>query len=148
MRNKYLKIYLAGKMSGLDYDTMYQWRNHTKILLLLEGEKAGYNIEVINPVDFYNFEETIQQSDKEVEEYDLAQATSSDLIVVNLEGLSSSDGSKIELHDCNYHHRIPVIAFGDIQLYNNLHPWIKNDITRVEPDIQGVVDYITNFYMY
>lgn len=71
----------------------------------------------------------------------------SDVIVVNLEGLNSSDGTKIELHDAKYHNRIPVIAFGDRKLYDNLHPWVKENITRVEEKVEDVVRYIQEFYM-
>ena len=64
-----------------------------------------------------------------------------------MDGLNTSDGSKIELHDGNFHNKIPVIAFGENGLYEDLHPWIKNDITRVEGNAQDVVNYIRDFYM-
>lgn len=113
-----LKIYEAGKI----FDEMIFWRKKLKSLLLSAAEINNYQIQVINPVDFYNFEEKVYQSEFEVEEYDLAHVISSDIIVVNLNGLSSSDGTKIELHDAKYHNRIPVIAFGDKELYEELHP--------------------------
>lgn len=134
-------------MSGLSFDEMTLWRKKLKNLLLSAAEITNYQIQVINPVDFYNFEEKIYQSEIEVEEYDLAHVVSSDIIVVNLDGLSSSDGTKIELHDAKYHNKIPVIAFGDRQLYEDLHPWIKVNITRVENTIEDVVKYIQEFYM-
>lgn len=145
--DKKLKIYLAGKMSGLTYNQMNDWRISLKNKLKVAAGNAGYEIIVINPVDFYNFEETKHQSEKEVEDYDLAHATSSDIVIVNLNGLSTSDGTKYELHDCNYHNKIPVIAFGEKNLYENLHPWTKQDITRLEENIQNVVNYIRDFYM-
>ena len=66
--------------------------------------------------------------------------------MVNLNGLKDSIGTIIELHDAHYHHKIPVIAFGKRELYDNLHPWVKNDITRVECDIDGAIAYIRDFY--
>lgn len=105
------------------------------------------NVNVINPVDYYNYEEPRHQTEIEIEEYDLAHVTSSDIVVVNLEGLSDSIGTIIELHDAHYHKKIPVIAFGDRELYDNLHPWIKNDITRVEEKALDVALYIRDFYM-
>lgn len=144
---KHLKIYLAGKMSGLSFEEMYWWRNILKNKLLQLVDNRNYKITVINPVDFYNFEEQRHQSEEEVEDYDLAHVISSDIIIVNLDGLSSSDGTKIELHDAKYHNKIPVIAFGDKELYDNLHPWIKRDITRVEKTSDDVVDYIRDFYL-
>lgn len=144
---KTLKIYEAGKMSGLSFDEMNNWRQKLKTQLQLAAEISGYQIQVINPVDFYNFEERRYQSDDEVEEFDLAHVISSNLIVVNLEGLSSSDGTKVELHDAKYHNRIPVVAFGNRKLYEELHPWVKRNITRVEESMEDVVRYIQEFFM-
>ena len=143
-----LKIYLAGKMSGLNYTDMNKWRVKVKNKLLNKTTfGSDVSLQIVNPVDYYNFEEKTHQSEIEIEDYDLAHVKSSDIIIVNLEGLSSSDGTKIELHDAKYNNKIPVIAFGDIQLYESLHPWIKNAITRVEPNIESVCEYIFGFYM-
>lgn len=147
MYNNRLKIYLAGKMSGLSFDEMNSWRDELKTQLLFAAQISGSKIQVINPVDFYNFEEKKYQSEAEVEDYDLAHVITSDIVVVNLDGLSSSDGTKFELHDGNYHKKIPVIAFGKYELYEKLHPWIKRDITRIEKSIEDVVIYIQEFYM-
>lgn len=144
---KHLKIYEAGKMGGLTFSQMNDWRVELKDKLLNIAEDVGYKLLVVNPVDFYNFEEQRHQSEEEIEDYDLAHVLSSNIIVVNLDGLSTSDGTKFELHDGNYNHRIPVIAFGNKKLYDNLHPWIKRDITRVEQCIDDVVQYIKEFYM-
>ena len=148
---RHFKIYEAGKMSGLTHSEMNNWRVQLKNKLKeLKNSRFlfdNYDLQIINPVDFYNFEEIKHQSEKEIEEYDLAHVVSSDIIVVNLEGLNSSIGTIIELHDANYHRKIPVIAFGDRELYEQLHPWVKNNITRVENDIEHVVEYIRNFYL-
>lgn len=142
-----LKIYLAGKMNGLSLHEMSYWRTGIKNKLEDVSELFNCHINVINPVDYFNFESKRYQSEKEVEEFDLAHVRTSDIIVVNLKGLDTSDGSKIEIHDANYHYKIPVIAFGDMELYESLHPWIKNRITRVEPDLDSVVNYIRDFYV-
>lgn len=134
-------------MSGLTYEQMNGWRISIKTSLRDAAKNAGYEILIINPVDFYNFEEQKHQSEKEIKDFDLAHATSSDIVIVNLNGLSTSDGTKYEIHDCNYHKKIPVIAFGEKRLYEDLHPWIKQDITRVEENMQDVVNYIRDFYM-
>ena len=134
-------------MSGLSFGEMNIWRLELKVQLQLAAEVSGYKVQVINPVDYYNFEEKKYQSEEEVRDFDLNHVITSDVIVVNLEGLNSSDGTKIELHDAKYHNRIPVIAFGDRKLYDNLHPWVKENITRVEEKVEDVVRYIQEFYM-
>jgi nucleoside 2-deoxyribosyltransferase len=144
---KHLKIYLAGKMTGLSFEEMNLWRNKIKGKLQQVASYGNHKLSIINPVDFYNFQSKNYQSEEEVEDYDLAHVISSDIIIVNLDGLNTSIGTIIELHDANYHHRIPVIALGSKEDYDNLHPWIKRDITRVEETMDDIVDYIENFYM-
>lgn len=144
---KHLKVYLAGKMNGLTYEEMNSWREEISQLLLSAADYADYDLTIINPVSFYNFEETKHQSEKEIKEFDLAHVTSSDIVIVNLEGLASSDGTKIELHDAKWHNKIPVIAFGEEEVYNELHSWHKDNITRVENNMLNAVRYIREFYM-
>ena len=144
-----MKIYLAGKMGGLTYEEMNGWREDAIKKISFMTEYYGYDtkLHIINPVIYYNFEEVRYQSQIEVEDFDLKHVTSSDLVIVNLDGLDSSIGTIIELHDAYYHNKIPVIAFGDKKIYDNLHPWVKNSITRVENDINDVVLYIKDFYL-
>lgn len=144
---KKLKIYCAGKMGNLSLGEVNTWRVQLKEKLRKAAIHSDCRVDVVNPVDYYNYFNNRHQTEEEVEDFDLAHVISSDIIVVNLEGLATSDGTKIELHDANYHNRIPVIAFGDRKLYENLHPWIKRNITRVEKDIDGAVSYIRDFYM-
>lgn len=141
-----MKIYLAGKMGGLSFEEMNKWRCEASQKLLSQAETFSKKINVINPVLYYNFEEKRHQTEIEIEEFDLAHVVSSDIIIVNLSGLSNSIGTIIELHDAHYHHKIPVVAFGDKKEYDILHPWVKNDITRVEKNIDDVISYIRDFY--
>lgn len=145
--DKKIKIYLAGKMSGLTYQEMGVWRQEIENKFLIQSMLANYTIMALNPVKLYNFEEVKHQSEKEIMNYDISHVVTSDIIIVNLDGLATSDGSKIEIYEANYNRKIPVIAFGDKELYNNLHPWLKECITRVEKNIEDVVDYIRDFYM-
>lgn len=142
-----IKIYLAGKMGGLTFEQMNRWRKSIKDDLINCASYTNIEVNVINPVDYYNFKEKKHQTEIEVEEYNLAHVRSSDIILVNLEGLSDSIGTIIELHDAHYHYKIPVIAFGKQELYDCLHPWIKNDITRVEKNGYDAVTYIRDFYL-
>lgn len=144
---KYLKIYLAGKMTGLTFEEMNSWREILKSRLLLAADNCDYKLCVINPVDYYNFEEVKHQSEREVKEYDLRHVITSNIVIVNVDGLGSSDGTKIEIHDASYHNRIPVIALDEKNLYKEIHPWIQDEITRVERSTDDVVDYIKDFYM-
>lgn len=145
-KDKKLKIYLAGKMSYLTFEQMNSWRVSLTNRLKVAAESAGYDVIVVNPVSYFNFEEKRYQSEEEVKYFDLFHATTSDIIIANLDGLSTSDGSKYEIHDC-HNLKIPVIVFGERRLYDDLHPWTKDDIMRVEENMQDVVNYIRDFYM-
>ncbi len=60
--NKKIKIYLAGKMSGLTFNQMNRWRQILKIDLVKMGKLFDYDMIIINPVDYYNFKENSQKS--------------------------------------------------------------------------------------
>ena len=145
--DKTLKIYLAGKMSGLTLNEMNKWRYETIYTLKSFSDYAQYKLTIINPVDYYNFENKKHQSEKEIKEYDLNHVITSDSVIVNLDGLNTSDGTKYEISQAARNYNIPVIAFGDKKLYDELHPWYNDDITRVEKNIETVANYIKDFYM-
>lgn len=133
-------------MSGLTYEEMNQWRvDISKII----NHMADYHeciVDVINPVNYYNFENPKHQNEKEVMKYDLAHVKTSNIIVVKLDGLNNSIGSCIELYEA-YKNDIPVIAFGTKEEYEELHPWIRECITRYEKTDDEVSLYISEFYM-
>lgn len=143
--DKRMRIYLAGKMSGLSFETMNDWRE--KIKKLFEHYSTYYSVDlsVINPVDYYNFKEKKHQSEREVMQFDLSLIKSSDIIVVNLDGLNTSIGSCIELYEA-YKRDIPVIAIGTYEMYENIHSWVKECITRIENSDEQAVKYIRDFY--
>lgn len=140
---KKIQIYLAGKMTGLTYKEMNQWRED---FLTTVVEYDFYDkFHCINPVLYFNFEEKRYQSDKEVMDFDLRKVSSSDIIVVNLQGLNDSIGTCIELYEA-YKRGIPILAIGDDDTYTNLHPWLKVFITRHDHSYREVIEYINDFY--
>ena len=140
-----MRIYLAGKMSGFSFKEMNDWREKIKRIFHHYGTYYSVNLSVINPVDYYNFKEKKHQSEKEVMQFDLSLVKSSDIIVVNLQGLNTSIGTCIELYEA-YKREIPVIAIGTYDEYENIHPWIKDCITRLDSSDEQTVKYIRDFY--
>ena len=61
-----LKIYLAGKMGGLSMSAMNDWRHYLKKQILHRTDMYDKNVNVINPVDYYNFENMAHQNEFEV----------------------------------------------------------------------------------
>lgn len=147
MSKKRLKIYLGGRMTGLTLEEMNSWRlSIESIIEKLMEFKDNYEINIINPVQFYNFENKAHKSEKEVMLYDLAHVKSSDILIVNLEGLNSSIGTCIEIYEA-YKCNIPILAFGNNEIYEQIHPWLKEYITRVDTNEIGLCNYIYDFYM-
>lgn len=144
--NDKLQIYLAGKMSGISFEKSDAWRREIKQQLLVRSMNSGCNTAIINPVDFYNFINVRHQNDNEVMKFDLGKVKTSNIVIVNLDGLNTSIGSCIECYEA-YKQDIPVLAFGENNLYDNLHPWIKNCITRYSENKEDIINYIDDFYM-
>lgn len=142
---KELKIYLGGKMNGLTYKQMNQWRVEATKKLKTSANCTGYKVNVINPVYYFNFEERKQQTELEVMNYDLKHVETSDILIINLSGLTTSIGTSIEIYRA-YQLGIPILCFGYPVEYDKLHPWIKCCITRYEEKVNDVIDYIRNFY--
>ena len=133
-----IKCYLAGKMSGLTYEQMNNWRRKIEVMLL------DYDFQCINPVDFYNFEmDRSSYTDKEVKEFDLLAVKKSELVIINLE-YPDTIGTAIELHMAQ-EWGIPVIAFGRTK-ERPVHPWMDLCITKECVTMEEVVDYIVGFY--
>lgn len=141
-----LKIYLAGKMSGLTYEEMNKWREDIAKIINHMADYCGKEVNVVNPVDYYNFRMPRHQNEREVMQYDLSHVKSSNIVVVNINGLRESIGSCIELYEA-YKNNIPVIALDKKDEYKYLHPWIKECITRYEGNEENVATYIKDFYM-
>lgn len=144
-----LTIYLAGAMSNLTYEQMNSWRVRLKKNILQEVLLYDVKARIINPVSYYNFEYPVYKTEKEVMQFDLNLVRNSDIVIVNLDGLNTSIGTCIELYEA-MKNNIPVLAFGDIETYDetyeNLHPWIKECISRVDSSEKELIEYLKDFY--
>lgn len=138
---KELKIYLGGKMSGLTFFEMNKWRMDIKKQLIISASDIC-NVRVINPVDYYNFDNIRHKTEEEVMDYDLDHVKSSDILIINLDKVQTSPGTIVEIHTA-WELGIPVLAFGNS---NNLHPWIKRMIRRIDTTLEELVEYIRDFY--
>lgn len=145
---KELNIYLGGKMAGLSFDAMNEWRRKIKSLLLTCADEKGVKLDVVNPCDYFSFEEKRHQNEAEIMQFDLNKVRNSDIVIVNIADLNTSIGTAIELYEAK-RLNIPVIAynpFGEVD-YSKIHPWLQCCITRVEDYMNDVKDYIRDFYM-
>lgn len=144
---KVRSVYLAGAMGCLkdNPEAMNGWRikasNYLKDYAVLKGEK----INIVNPVDFFNFIEPRKyKTQAEIMNYDLFHVKKSDLILVNLDHINESPGTIVELYQANKISDIPVVAFGKD---DNVHPWILECVNRIETDLVSAIEYINEFYL-
>ena len=142
-----LVIYECGEMSNCkSFEEMNTWRVCLKTAIKQIAENVGINVRVTNPVDYYNFREQRHQTELEPMKFDLAKVNESDLVVVNLDGLKTSIDSIIECYEA-WKSNIPVLAFGNKEDYENLHPWVQCCITRRDKNYRECINYISDFYM-
>lgn len=138
-----VKCYLAGGMSNLSYEEQIGWRNRVRDAILYGGYDYDMKPVFCLPPNYYNFEEPVHKSEKEVMNFDLYKLRNSDLMVVNFNDPDSL-GTMAELAIA-YEHRIPIIGLNE----NNatLHPWIIEFCTRICEDMHELVEHIVEFYL-
>lgn len=141
-----IKIYTAGKMSGLTLEQQMQWRTELEYKLRKFSE---VKIEFIHPPLFYNYEKTYHKSEAEIKEWELNKIRECDIVVVNLDGIGSSVGTHFELGFINAmnmfgNKHIYVIGIGDTE---NLYSWIELSTLRIEPDVDSACQYINDYLL-
>lgn len=146
MKNNKLTIYLGGKMSGLSKNDYYTWRSELENVLNGRANLIGASIQIINPAKYFDFDDMDRHLEKEVMQFDLNMVRQSDIVIVNVNRVSSSIGTAIELYEAN-RLNIPVIAYTEGCVVDDIHPWIENCFSTVQMNRDELVDYICDFYM-
>lgn len=141
------QIYLAGGMCNLTAEEQILWRNlisedlHTYNNFNLNSK---YNLNILKPTDFYNFENVEYKSQKEVMRFDLNLVRNSDLIIVNFND-PKSIGTAMELF-CANELNIPIIGLNENN--NELHPWLAECCTRICDSYAELMEHLEKFYLY
>lgn len=143
---KTFKIYTAGKMGGLSYETQMRWRLELERLI---KAKTDQNVVFIHPPEYYTYGAEYHKKESEVMEWDLNQVKSSDIVVFDLSTISSSVGTIMELatvgamNQFGYKH---IYAVG-VGPSNTDHPWIPLSLTRQEDSLEDAADYIVTYLL-
>lgn len=132
-------------MSGLSYEEYNTWRVDISQKLLHNSTRydCDVRLQLVNPVDYFNFEEQYHKTEREVMKFDLRHVKSSDLIIVNF-NKAVSQGTTAELAVA-YDHDIPILGLNEKDV--ELHPWDIEFCDRIFTSMDKLVDYVTNFYM-
>lgn len=126
-----------------------KWRNDVKDFF----GKYSNNFRIINPVDYYAYDQNNHKTDIEVFKFDLRKVKISDVILVNLNNIRKSIGTCIEVYEA-YKSDIPVIGFLDEELpveemIELIHPWIYCCVDRIETGkdcMNKACHYIKEYY--
>ena len=140
-------IYIAGAMGGVPYETYKPRRNNIKNGLVnyynSNSNSYPYLLYVTDPSDYYNYDNQVHKTEKEVMNFELNKVRNSNLIVVDFYE-SYSLGTMTEL-TIAHEHRIPIIGINDQD--NILHPWQIEMCERIFDSIDDAVMYIGEFYL-
>lgn len=139
-------IYLCGGISKFEaekFEDGNQWRVYCK--KALENHECDYKVKVDNPNDYFNFiVESTYVSQKEIMEFDLNKVRNSNLIIVNFNDMYSL-GSMSEIAIA-YERRIPILG---INLnHEKLHPWQIEMTNRIFDNIDEIIGYIKDKYLF
>lgn len=130
-------------MGALSFEEQSKWRRQVTDAIRFGDYDYEKKPIFFNPVNFYNFEEKHQKTEREVFEFDLYNLRNSDLVIVNFND-QKSIGTAMELmlaKELN----IPVIGFGIDG--KEIHPWLLECCTRICSNLREVVEHVVNFYL-
>jgi nucleoside 2-deoxyribosyltransferase len=136
-----VKVYLSGSMMNSSWEEQTRWRRQIRDAILCCD--CSKNVHIFDPTQYYNYEEKLHKSEREVMEFELNALRKSDLVIVNLKN-SNSIGTAIELAIAK-ELRIPVIAFGIED--KEIHSWILECCTRVCDSMGELMVHIVDFYL-
>lgn len=138
-----VRIYLSGGMGNLSFEEQSKWRQMVMGAIRFGDYNYEKKVVFFNPVDYYNFEEKNQKTEREVVEFDLNALRNSNLVIVNFNDPTSL-GTCAELAIA-YEMKIPVIGINKDS--NELHPWLECFCNRMCDSIAEAVEYVVDFYL-
>lgn len=138
-----VKIYLAGGCVN-EADEGRGWRTQATEIFKQSADKAGYNIKIINPLDYFSYSEAKHQSDSQIKKYYMDQILHSRIVLVNLTNSNKSCGTSQELQYA-VDHDIPVVGWYSDP--DGIYNWHKVDCQCIFPSLLQAIDYILEYYL-
>lgn len=137
------KIFTSGRMGGLSYDKQIGWRRQIEDLIKKKTDKS---VVFVHPPMFYQYEENNPQNDIESMNWEINQLIDSDILIVDLNDISYSIGTHMELGIATTVNKIApknifIVGVGNP---DTNHPWIENCIFHCEGTLEEAADYIVN----
>lgn len=140
---KTYKIFTAGKMGGLSYDQQIAWRREIEDLIRKATTKS---VAFVHPPMFYQYKENDPQNNVESMNWEISQLIDSDILIVDLNNISYSIGTHIELGIAEAVNKIAQknIFIVGVGKPDTNHPWIVNGMFHCEETPEDAADYIVN----
>ena len=137
------RIYLSGGMSLLSWEEQAKWRRQIQNTIRFGDYDYSKKPIYFDPTQYYNYEEKLHKSEKEVMEFELSALRKSDLVIVNFNE-PRSIGTAIELAIAK-ELRIPIIGLNKDK--KEIHPWLLECTTRMCDDMEELIQHIVDFYL-
>lgn len=141
-----MQIYLSGGMSGLTYLDQVKWRYKITELIYHKTQKYDITPEPMFfiPPEYYNPQDNLHKTEREVMEFDLHRLRKSDLVIVNF-NVPNSIGTAMELMLAR-ELRIPIVGLLEDENVN-LHPWLVECCGRIFSNLEKLSDYVVQYYL-
>ena len=132
-------------MSGISFKEQMRWRNQLGGLVRLYYDGTN-KITFVHPPLYFNYENNLHKSEREILDWEMMQLHDSDIVVVNLDQIDTTVGSHMELGAVQ-----GINRFGDKYIYvvgvgdSNVHPWITETCSRIEDSFTDAAKYIAEY---
>lgn len=107
------------------------------------------NVILVHPPRYYRYDASFHKTEREVMQWDLSQIRDSHIVVVNLENISQSIGTHMELgfiealnQTGDQHIYVIGVGIPDVD-----HPWLNEILHRREDTVAEAADYITTYLL-
>lgn len=139
---KPLKIYLAGRVKGLD-DEGAGWREDITKQLEAIAEWNNKSVSIFDPTKYFSYSDKRHKTVKQIKDYYMYQVREADIVVVNVDDSDVSIGTAQEVQHA-VDNNVPVIGWGT----KNVYPWITEvDCQVVFDTMSEATDYIRDYYL-
>ena len=138
-----VRIYLSGAMSNISWEEQTKWRRQIQNTIRFGDYDYSKKPVYFDPPQYYNFEETLYKSEREVMEFELSALRKSDLVIVNFNE-PKSIGTAMEAMLAK-ELRIPIIGLNKDK--KEIHPWLLECTTRMCDNMEELISHIVEFYL-
>lgn len=140
------KIYLSGKMTGLNKLEMNSWRQEFAQKIGDDWFAYSKTPHVINPCEFFT-DDPAWAEHKEYVRLELRCARDCDLIVVLVSKDQDSIGTACEL-TMAYEHGKPALLYNPYKIpHEEIHPFVWEMSDRCFEELETMTDYIREVYL-